>query len=117
MKIPLNELSTQGLVRLIADASRELQARLSAPVEVRLHNGRPVHTLRVPAEDDADFVLMIAARIRAGGYVKAAERERVAQIAQEFGEWVKRQGLPTSHNAGDWKRRSEACTAPRAKEK
>ena len=117
MKIPLNELSTQGLARLIADASKELQARLSAPVEVRLHDGRPVQTLRVPAEDDADFVLMIAARVRAGGYVKAGERERVAQIAQEFGAWVARQGLPTTHNAGDWKRKIEETSAPRLKEK
>ena len=117
MKIPLNELSTQGLVRLIADASKELQARLAAPLEVRLHDGRPVHTLRVPSEEDADFVLMIAARIRARGYVRAAERERVAQIAQEYGEWVKRQGLPTSHNAGDWKRRIEIYSAPKAREK
>ncbi len=34
---------------------------------------------------------MIAARVKAGGYVKAGERERVAQIAQEFGPWVRRQ--------------------------
>ena len=37
-----------------------------------------------------------------------------AQIAQEFGPWVRRQGLPTSHNAGDWKRKTELASAPRA---
>ena len=117
MKIPLNELSTQGLVQLIADASKELQSRLSAPIDVRLHDGRPVRALRVPPEDDADFVLMIAARVRARGYVKAGERQRVAEIAQEFGEWVKRQGLPTTHNAGDWQRKIAEQSAPRAKER
>lgn len=87
MKIPLNELSTQGLVRLIADASKELQARLSAPIDVRLHDGRPVRTLRV------------------------------SEIAQEFGEWVKRQGLPTTHNAGDWQRKIVEQSASRTKER
>lgn len=117
MKIPLNELSTQGLVRLISDASIELEARLSAPIDVRLHDGRPVRTLRVPTEDDADFVLMIAARVKAGGYVKAGERQRVAEIAQEFAAWVERQGLPTTHNAGDWQRKMAAQSKPRAKER
>lgn len=113
MKIPLNELSTQGLARLIADASKELQSRLEAPIEVRLHDGRPVNTLRVPSDSDADFVLAIAARARAGGYVKAGERERVAQIAKEFGSWVRRQGVPTTSNAGDWTRAAQFLSAPR----
>lgn len=101
----------------MADVANELQARLAAPVEVRLQDGQSVETLRVPQENDADFVLMIAARVRAGGYVKAGERERVAKIAQEYGGWVKRQGLPVTHNAGDWKRRTETARAPRAQEK
>lgn len=117
MKIPLNEITTQGLVALIADASCELQARLSAPIDVRLHDGRPVRTVRVPPEGDADFVRMIAQRVKAGGYVKAGERQRVADIAVEFGEWIRRQGLPTTHNAGDWGRKIAAQSAPRARER
>ena len=114
MKIPLNEISTHGLLRLLRDVAAELEARHSTPTVQHVHATRPVETLRVPPEDDADFCLMIAARVKAGGYVKAGERERVAQIAQEFGPWVHRQGLPTSHNAGYWKRKTELASAPRA---
>lgn len=117
MKIPLNEISTAGLFKLLRDVSAELEARMSAPVYHRVRDVLPLKTLRVPAEDDADFVLMIAARVRAGGYVKAGERQRVAEIAQEFGEWVKRQGLPTTHNAGDWQRKIVEQSASRARER
>ncbi len=117
MIIPLKEISTAGLFKLLRDVSAELEARMSAPVHHRVKDVLPVRTLRVPSEDDADFVLMIAARVKSGGYVKAGERERVAEIAQEFGEWVKRQGLPTTHNAGDWKRKIESSSAPRLKER
>ncbi len=115
MKIPLNEISTPGLLRLMRDVAAELEARHNAPAVQHVQATRPVETVRVPPEDDADFCLMIAARVKAGGYVKAGERERVAQIAQEFGPWVRRQGLPTSHNAGDWKRKTELASAPRAR--
>lgn len=32
MKIPLNEISTAGLFKLLRDVSAELEARMSAPV-------------------------------------------------------------------------------------
>ena len=115
MKIPLNEISTPGLLRLMRDVAAELEARHNTPTVQHVHAKHPVETLRVPPEDDADFCLMIVARIKEGGYVKAGERERVAQIAQEFAPWVRRQGLPTSHNAGDWKRKTEFASAARAR--
>ena len=117
MLIPLKTISTPGLLKLMRDVAAELEVRLNTPEIERVHDVRPVRTLRVPAEDDADFVLMIAARVKSGGYVKAAERQRVAEIAQEFGEWVKRQGLPTTHNSGDWRRKIESSSAPRLKER
>lgn len=117
MLIPLKTISTPGLLKLMRDVAAELEVRLNTPEIERVHDVRPVRTLRVPAEDDADFVLMIAARVKSGDYVKAGERERMAEIAQEFGEWVRRQGLPTTHNAGDWQRKIRAQSAPRAKEK
>lgn len=117
MKIPLNEISTHGLFKLLKDVAAELEARSTGEVVRTVQDARPVRTVRMPPKEDADFCLMIAARIRSGGYVKAAERERVAEIAQEFGEWVKRQGLPTTHNAGDWRRKIAEQSAPRAKER
>lgn len=117
MIIPLKSISTPGLLKLMRDVATELEVRLNTPEIERVHDVRPVRTLRVPAADDADFVLMIAARVKAGGYVKAGERERVAEIAQEFGEWVRNQGVPTTHNAGDWQRKTRVQSAPRAKER
>lgn len=58
MKIPLNEISTAGLFKLLRDVSAELEARMSAPVYHRVRDVLPLKTLRVPAEDDADFVLI-----------------------------------------------------------
>ncbi len=114
MKIPLNQISTAGLLKLMRDVAAELEARHTTP-EVRLiQDERPVQAVRVPGQVDVDFVLMIAARVRAGGYVKAAERERVAQLAQDFGPWIERQGLPTTQNAGDWRRKINFASAPRA---
>lgn len=117
MIIPLKDISTPGLLKLMRDVAAEIESRLIAPVEHRVHDVRPVVTLRVPPDVDADFVLMIAARIKSGGYVKAGERQRVADIAQEYGAWVKRQGLPTTHNAGDWQRKIASASAPRARAK
>lgn len=115
MKIPLNEISTPGLFKLLKDVAAELEARSTGEVVRTVQDARPVRTVRMPPEEDADFCLMIAARISSGGYVKAAERQRVAEIAHEFGEWVKRQGLPTTHNAGDWQRKTAMQSAPRVK--
>ena len=87
---------------------------LAEPKQVRIQAERPVEALRVPSQDDADFVLMIAQKLRSGDYIHAAERRKVAELAQEFGPWVIRQGLPTMHNAGDWQRRGRYASSPRA---
>ena len=82
------------------DVAAELEARRNTLAVQHVQATRPVETVRVPPEDDADFCLMIAARVKADGYVKAGERERVAQIAQEFGPWVRLQEgafMPTTH--------------------
>ena len=50
MKIPLNEISTAGLFKLLRDVSAELEARMSAPVYHRVRDVLPLKTLRVPAE-------------------------------------------------------------------
>ncbi len=115
MIIPIKDISTPGLLKLMRDVAAEIEARLNEPLQARIYDTRPVDTLRVPPEDEADFVLMLAARVKAGGYVKAGERQRVAALAQEYAPWIRRQGLPTTHNAGDWQRRINIASAPRAK--
>ena len=117
MKIPLNEISTPGLLRLMRDVAAELEARHNAPAVQHVQATRPVETVRVPPEDDADFCLMIAARVKAGGYVKADERMRVAEIALKHASWVRRQGLPTEHNTGPWRKAGQLLSAKRSIER
>lgn len=123
MKIQLNEISTAGLLRLLRDVAAELETRQTAfaaqpakkPAAASQPDPAMAALLHAPDTEDADFCLMIAARIRSGGYVRAGERERVAAIAQDFPAWVSRQGLPTVHNAGEWQRAKSSAAAPRAR--
>ena len=78
MKIPLNEISTPGLLRLLRDVAAELEARHSTPTVQHVHATRPVETLRVPPEGDADFCLMIAARLVLVDGVRQADAARMA---------------------------------------
>ncbi|MFG5777705.1 hypothetical protein ACFIQF_11585 [Comamonas sp. J-3] len=117
IKIDLTAVSTPDLLAMMRDIAAELETRLAEPKQVRVQAERPVFAMRVPAVDDADFVLMVAQKLRSGAYIKAGERNRVAEIAQEFGPWVHNQGCPTTHNAGDWKRKGEFASAPRARAK
>lgn len=142
---PIPEMSDVELVRLIHAASGELARRANirpaeslvaaASVPVRdatfdagitasvaaasapVRDAKMAALLSEPDADDADYCLMIAARIRAGGYVKASERARVAQIAEAYPLWVSRQGLPKGHSAGDWKRATGYASAARAVKK
>ena len=116
-KIDLTVISTPDLLSLLHNIAAEIESRLAEPKQVRIQAERPVVAYRVPPEDDADFVLMIAQKLRSSAYIKAGERNRVAEIAQEFGPWVHAQGCPTTHNAGDWKRKGEFASAPRASAK
>lgn len=115
IKIDLAAIGTPDLLKLMRDIAVEVETRLAEPRQQRIEQERPVVALRVPPEDDADFVLMIAGRLSSGRYIKASERQRVAEIAAEYGPWVKRQGLPTTHNAGDWQRKGRYASEPRAK--
>lgn len=109
------------LIRLINAASTELLRRagqkVASPAPCKTLQPDPAVAALISKPDpaDEDFCLMIAARIRSGGYVKAGERERVAAIAQNYPLWVERQGLPTAHNAGDWRRGAAHASAPRAR--
>ena len=47
MKIPLNEISTPGLLRLMRDVAAELEARHNAPAVQHVQATRPVETRKV----------------------------------------------------------------------
>jgi hypothetical protein len=118
MEIDLEKLSAHELALLIKSASAELESRLNqTPVVQRIPAIKKVVTLREPPEYQKDFVLMIKAALQKNTYATADERRRVAAIAAEYPEWIKRQGLPTTHNAGDWNRMRQQHSATRARER
>ncbi len=104
MKINLSELSDFDLATLIRSAAAELQSRLSQePIVTRVPAAERVVTVREPSESDKTYVLMLKSVLQRGGYVKAAERQRVATIAQQFPEWVRLQQLPTESGTAVWR--------------
>lgn len=113
----LTELSAQQLVKLIGEASAELSARMTSPVIERVKAERTLVVLREPTDDDKDFILRIKSVVAAGGYVLARERDRVAEIASDFGPWVARQGLPTERGTGAWRKLAQRSRIPAAQER
>lgn len=107
MMIDLKKLSTPALLELLRDVSREIETRLSTPIEQRVQAVEPVVVVREPREADKQLCLHVGQRLRRGDYIKAAERQRVAEIAAEFGTWVEKQGLPTDGGTGSWRKAAE----------
>jgi hypothetical protein len=70
-----------------------------------------------PGEDDKEFCLHIAQRLRRGDYIKADERRRVAGVAERFPDWVRRQGLPLDAGTGSWRKSSERGRVGQARER
>lgn len=114
----IKEMSSAALAQLISAASAELARRadatLMAAATARPQDAPALHVTVKPAEDDADFVLYVKSKLQSGGYITADERRRVAEIAKTHGAWVRRQGLPTEHNTGPWRKAAEYMARPRA---
>lgn len=113
----LSALSITELAELIRAASLELASRMSEPEIQRIQADRPVIALREPPEDDKDYVLMVKAALERGSYITAAERQRVATIAAQYPDWVRRQGLPTEKGTWAWRDAAHRLSAPRARER
>lgn len=117
MKIDLTQMSTPNLLKLLRNVSREIEARISQPIEQRIAQEQPVSVIREPSEADKQHCLHIAQLLRHGGYIKADDRRRVAAIAQEFGPWVEKQGLPTDGGTGSWRKAAEKYSVGFARER
>lgn len=105
MKLNLSELPDKDLAELIAAAMKEWAERQAPEVVTERHKSpKVVVTINEPPEDDKNFCLYVAQLMHLGEYIRAADRRRVAEIAESYGPWVLRQGLPDTHNAGDWQR-------------
>lgn len=104
----LSKLTQQELVDLIQQASAELAERMSRPEIERIPHSRPVVVMREPPSESKAFVLRVKTMVSKGVYIKAAERNRVAAIAEDYPEWVKQQGLPAERGTSAWREASEA---------
>lgn len=117
MKIDLAQMSTPNLLRLLRNVSREIEVRVGQPLEQRVAQEQPVVIVREPSESDKELCLHIAQRLRSGGYIKAAERQEVARIAKDYGEWVEKQGLPTYSGTWAWRKAAERYSIGFARER
>ncbi|MDQ7989001.1 MAG: hypothetical protein REI09_05135 [Candidatus Dactylopiibacterium sp.] len=118
MKIELSGLTDIELITLISSASAELADRLKNPTVVkRVPAVERTVLVKEPGADDKDFVLTIKSLVQKGGYIKAAERRRVAEIAANYPEWVSRQQLPTDSGTGSWGKARSFHGIARAKER
>lgn len=107
MKIDLASLTDQELSALLMGAMKEWASRQPGHQEtqiVRQPAPKPrIITLKEPPERDKEFVLSLKARLIRGQYIKAGEREAVAEIAEHYPQWVLRQGLPTEKGTRAWR--------------
>lgn len=107
MKINFESLTDHELADIITAAAEEWQLR--QPRDHRtVVNRNPamqpkVVTIDEPAQRDKDFVLHVKAKAASGELIRAAERRGVASIAENFPEWVIRQGLPTEGGTSAWR--------------
>lgn len=114
----LSEYSTLQLVEIINQASGELAQRLSEPNIERVKAEQPTITMRTPNDDDRDFVLRLKTAVLRGGYATAAERNRIAELAEQgFDTWIARQGLPTDRGTWAWRKLAERSRKAPAKER
>lgn len=117
-QINLSALPDKDLAELISAAMTEWAAR-QAPTVVTERRSAPTVTVTInePGDQDKDFCLYVANLLRRGEYIRSADRRRVAEIAESYGPWVLRQGLPDTHNAGDWQRARGKTLVGRAVER
>lgn len=116
----VSNMSNETLLALIHAASSELADRLAEPAVVRVQDTRPSRdtvVLRVPSDDDKDFILRLKSNVSSGAYATAAERSRVAALAEKYGAWIKRQGLPTDMGTWAWRKLAEQSRVKPATER
>jgi hypothetical protein len=109
-----DKFTNAELAAYIRAASVELERRLTSVTTVLVEPPPRVVTASAPPADDIDFCMYVKGMMEEGQYIKAGERQRVAEIAEKYPEWVRLNHLPTTSNAGDWRRKGEYLSAPRA---
>lgn len=117
MNIDFQSLSDAELAASIASAAAELSRRLHEGGRMRCPAVVQVPVVDEPTAEEKDFALYVAGLSRAGKYVKAHERHRLADIAARYPAWIKKQGLPSDASAGEWNRARSYLSARRERER
>lgn len=110
----LSTMNDAELIELIQKASAELAERAARPEVKRVAAPKQMIIMREPPEHQKEFCLRIKTMLSTGAYINASERQQVAEIAETYGEWVKRQGLPTEKGTKVWKEAKQYATIYKA---
>lgn len=103
----LKAMPTSGLLDLMDSISNELRAR----------GGKSLERVPRPPSLDADFCLMILYRLRGDQEISVSEQQKVDEIAREYPEWVKQQGLPSDASPESWALAREVARSFKAHER
>jgi hypothetical protein len=106
----LSRYNDAELIELIQAASAELAERSARPEVQRVAAPKQMIIMREPPEHLKEFCLRIKTMLRTGAYITASERHRVAEIAETYGEWVRRQGLPDEKGTKVWREAKQYVT-------
>ena len=123
----ISTMTDAELRNLISKAAAELQRRAGVTPEhsamdamvkaLAPKKSASEPAIERPSAADADFAMYVKRQMKSGGYLKASERARIAEIAVTHGPWIEAQGLPTTSSAGEWRRQTKYSSAPRARER
>ncbi|WP_447556408.1 hypothetical protein [Vreelandella sp. EE22] len=110
MNVNIAELGDAQLIDLIQKASAELAERMATPHVERVSAPRETIILREPPAETKAFCLRLKTMLERGRYISASERAQVAKLAEEYGEWIARQGLPKEKGTKAWREAKENAT-------
>jgi len=110
----LSTMNDAELIELIQKASAELAERAARPEIKRVAAPKQMIIMREPPENQKEFCLRIKTMLSTGAYINASERQQVAEIAENYGEWVKCQGLPTEKGTKAWNEAKQYATIYKA---
>ena len=108
------ELTTEELLRTIQLSSAELAKRANGEATQQVPKPK-LPEVDAPDEDDQEFILRLKTKALRGEYISASERNRVADISENYSAWVRRQGLPTERGTGAWRKLAAYARTPAAK--
>lgn len=108
------ELSNDELLRAIQLASAELAKRAKGEATQQVPKPKR-RVIDAPDDGDRDFILRLKTKALGGEYISASERDRVAEISENYSDWVSRQGLPTERGTGAWRKLAAYARTPAAK--